>query len=154
MVQDCSAHVSKIGLAVDNATWDLVQTHKDKNVVYNQQYPGNSGKLERNPPVGVLIFAVLDLVMEEHARCCDHVGQQTAANVAQGVLIQRSPWRVSGSEEDRLHTRQCPWLETVEARVGSGSEGWTKAADYSRGQKLVLDPLHHRNDHQEEVRVP
>lgn len=45
---------------------------------------------------------MFDLVVEQHAGCCDQVGHKGTPDVTQGVLVERSPWRMGSTEEDGL----------------------------------------------------
>lgn len=57
-------------------------------------------------PMGMIFIAVLNEIVEEHARVCHEVGENDGANVAQSILVQRTPWRVRSSEEDGLEVYQ------------------------------------------------
>lgn len=50
----------------------------------------------------MLVLAVHHLVVDEHAGRCDQVGQNSATDVAQSILVEKSPWGVGGSQENGL----------------------------------------------------
>lgn len=77
-------------------------------MVYDEQDPGDGGELEENAPIGMFILSVLDLVVEEHDACSNQVCRNSGTNVTQGILIQRTPWRVGSSKKDGLcHSQQA-----------------------------------------------
>lgn len=78
------------------------RTYKDENVVHDEQKPRDSRELEKNAPVGGIALTVFDLVVEQHAGCCDQVGYEAAPEVAQGILVEWPPWRMGSTEEDGL----------------------------------------------------
>lgn len=45
---------------------------------------------------------MLGLVVDEHESCWNHVGQDCAPDIPQGVLVEKPPWGVGSSEEDGL----------------------------------------------------
>lgn len=61
---------------------------------------------------------MFDLVVEQHAGCCDQVGYKGTPDVAQGVLVERPPWRMGSAEEDGLDSvsKLC-WLPTSRVAV-------------------------------------
>lgn len=75
-------------------------------MIHQQQEPGDGGKLKGDAPVCVFILAVFDLVVDEHGGCCNHIGQYGAADIAQGILVEETPWRVGCSEEYGLQNDQ------------------------------------------------
>lgn len=81
-------------------------TYKDHNMVDDQQNPGNSGELERKAPLCVIIFTVLDVVVDEHAPGCKEIGQETTAYVTQSVLVEGSPGGMGSPKENGLYMCQ------------------------------------------------
>lgn len=71
-------------------------------MVHDEQEPGDSRELERDAPVCVFALTMFDLVVEQHAGCCDQVGYEGTPDVAQGILVERPPWRMGSTEEDGL----------------------------------------------------
>lgn len=91
--------------------WRPSRTYKDEDMVHDEEEPGDSRELEKNPPLRVFALAMFDLVVEQHAGCCDQVGYEAAPEVAQGILVEGPPWRMGSTEEDRLDnvSRLCHW---------------------------------------------
>lgn len=61
---------------------------------------------------------MFDLVVEQHAGCCDQVGYKSTPDVAQGVLVERPPWRMGSTEEDGLdNVSKLCWRPTSRVTI-------------------------------------
>lgn len=50
----------------------------------------------------MIVLTVLDFVIEKHTTGCDQVGEESTTDISQSVLVEGSPRRMRGSEEDGL----------------------------------------------------
>lgn len=46
---------------------------------------------------------MFDLVVEQHASCCDEVSHEGSPNIAQSILVEGPPWRMGSAKEDGLN---------------------------------------------------
>jgi len=80
---------------------------ESQEMVCEDSGPRDHGELEDQAPLAMVVvlfraWAIMDLVVDDHARDSNQVGQSDSADVCQGILTNPPPLGVTDSQEDGL----------------------------------------------------